>query len=93
MSPLEKPRRSGGDVTPRSRLIGLIGANIMSSLSPALHEDALTAAGIRGYYHLMDIDRLPGRRLEDLFAAVKAAGFNGVNVTFPCKQAVIALLD
>jgi shikimate dehydrogenase len=41
----------------------------------------------------MDLDRLPGRRLEHLVAAVKAAGFDGINVTFPCKQAVIPLLD
>jgi shikimate dehydrogenase len=88
-------RASTGDgrMTPPSCLIGLIGANIMGSLSPALHEDALKAAGIRGHYHLMDLDRLPGRRLEHLFEAVKTAGFDGVNVTFPCKQAVVSLLD
>jgi shikimate dehydrogenase len=77
----------------RRSLVGLIGANIMSSLSPALHEDAFAAAGVHGYYHLMDLDRLPGRRLEHLLEAAKAAGFDGVNVTFPCKQAVIPLLD
>jgi len=74
-------------------LLGLIGANIQKSLSPALHEDACTARGMRGHYHLMDIDRLPGRRLEDIVAAVRNAGFLGVNVTFPCKEAVIPLLD
>lgn len=74
-------------------LVGLIGANIMRSLSPALHADAFAAAGIDGYYHLMDLDRLPGRRLEDLLAAARTAGFAGLNVTFPCKQAVIPLLD
>ncbi len=78
--------------TPR-RLVGLVGTNIMRSLSPALHEDAFAAAGIHGYYHLMDLDRLPGRRLESLLTAVKAAAFDGINVTFPCKQAIIPLLD
>lgn len=63
----------------RRSLVGLIGANIMSSLSPALHEDAFAAAGIRGHYHLMDLDRLPGRQLEHLVTAVKAAGFDGTN--------------
>ena len=57
----------------RRSLVGLIGGNIMSSLSPALQEDAFAAAGMRGHYHLMDLDRLPGRRLEHLVAAVKAA--------------------
>ena len=36
------------------------------SLSPAICADAFAAAGIDGYYHLMDIDRLPGRQLEDV---------------------------
>ena len=78
---------------PANCLVGLIGANITKSLSPALHEDAFAAAGIRGHYHLMDLDRLPGRRLEQLLAAVKTAGFAGVNVTFPVKQAILPLLD
>ena len=42
----------------RKVLIGLIGANIMGSLSPALFADAFAAAGIDGFYHLMDVDRL-----------------------------------
>ena len=74
-------------------LVGLIGANIQKSLSPALHEDALAAAGIHGHYHLMDLDRLPGRRLVDLLAAVRTIGFAGVNITYPCKQSVMPLLD
>jgi shikimate dehydrogenase len=74
-------------------LIGLIGANIMKSLAPALHIDAFAAAGITGHYHLMDIDQLPGRTLPSLLEAVKTAGFLGVNITFPFKQAVMPLLD
>lgn len=74
-------------------LVGLIGANIGQSLSPALHEDAFAAIGMVGHYHLMDVDTLPGRRLEDLLAAARTAGFAGVNVTFPFKEAVIPLLD
>ena len=77
----------------RKVLVGLIGANIMSSLSPALHIDAFAAAGIDGYYHLMDVDVLKGRDLRRLLDAVKTAGFAGTNVTFPYKQEVLALLD
>lgn len=77
----------------RRVLVGLIGANIMKSLSPALHADAFVAAGIDGYYHLMDIDHLPGRQLPQLLDAVRTAGFSGTNVTFPFKQDVLALLD
>lgn len=74
-------------------LVGLIGANIQKSLSPILHEDACAAAGIRGHYHLMDLDLLQGRRLADLLDAARAVGFAGTNVTHPCKEAVVPLLD
>ena len=74
-------------------LVGLIGRNILKSLSPALHEDAFAAAKLRGHYHLMDLDTLAGRRLADLLAAARTAGFAGLNVTYPCKEAVIPLLD
>jgi shikimate dehydrogenase len=77
----------------RRVLIGLIGANIMGSLSPALFTDAFAAAGIDGFYHLMDVDRLRGRRLPQLLDAVKAAGFAGTNITYPFKQDVLPLLD
>lgn len=74
-------------------LVGLIGANIQKSLSPALFEDACAAKGIRGHYHLMDMDLLPGRNLADLLLAARTAGFKGVNITYPCKETVIPLLD
>ena len=74
-------------------LVGLIGANIMNSLSPTLFSEAFAAAGIDGFYHLMDVDRLPGRPLADLLDAARTAGFAGVNITYPFKQEVMALLD
>ena len=77
----------------RHLLLGLIGANIMRSVSPALFGDAFAAAGIDGFYHLMDVDRLPERRLAKLLDAIKTAGFAGANITYPFKQDVIALLD
>ncbi len=78
---------------PAACLVGLIGANIMKSLSPRMIEDCFAAAGIRGHYHLMDLDRLPGRTLNDLFNGAKAIGFNGLNITRPCKEDIIPMLD
>jgi shikimate dehydrogenase len=77
----------------RQALVGLIGGNIMKSLSPALHHDAFQAAGIDGFYQLMDVDKLAGRSLPQLLDAARTAGFAGTNVTFPFKQDVLALLD
>jgi shikimate dehydrogenase len=80
-------------VTTRRILLGLIGANIQGSLSPALFADAFAAAGISGFYHLIDVDRLQERRLPQLLEAVKAVGFAGANITYPFKQEILPLLD
>lgn len=80
-------------MTKRRILVGLIGRNIQGSLSPALFADAFAAAGIDGFYHLMDADRLPNRRLAELLDAIKTAGFAGANITYPFKQDVLPLLD
>src|SRR4029453_19464546 len=77
----------------RRMLVGLIGAHIMGSLSPALFADAFEAARIDGFYHLMDVDCLRERRLEKLLDAIKVAGFAGANITYPFKKDVIPLLD
>jgi shikimate dehydrogenase len=80
-------------VAKRRILAGLIGRNIQGSLSPALFADAFAAAGIDGFYHLMDADRLLGRRLPELLDAIKATGFAGANITYPFKQDILPLLD
>ena len=80
-------------MTKRRILVGLIGRNIQGSLSPTLFADAFAAAGIDGFYHLMDADRLPNRRLAELLDAIKTAGFAGANITYPFKQDVLPLLD
>ena len=80
-------------VTKRRILVGLIGRTIQGSLSPALFADAFAAAGIDGFYHLLDADRLPERRLPELLGAIKAAGFAGANITYPFKQEILPLLD
>lgn len=80
-------------MTKRRILLGLIGANIARSLAPALFADAFTALGIDGFYHLMDVDYLPERRLPRLLNAIKVAGFAGANITYPFKQDILALLD
>lgn len=77
----------------RKILLGLIGANIMGSLSPRLFSEAFAAADIDGFYHLMDVDCLRERRLPQLLDAIKAAGFAGTNITYPFKQDILPLLD
>ncbi|MBD9515988.1 MULTISPECIES: shikimate dehydrogenase [Pseudomonadaceae] len=78
----------------RTVLAGLIGAGIQASRTPALHEREGDAQGLRYLYRLIDLDALgvDAGALPDLLAAAERMGYTGLNITFPCKQAVIPLL-
>jgi shikimate dehydrogenase len=78
-----------------SFLVGLIGEGIQASRSPALHEQEAADLGLRYIYKLIDLDRLGlgAEALPELLIAAERMGFTGVNITHPCKQAVIPLLS
>jgi shikimate dehydrogenase len=76
-------------------LIGLIGSGIQRSLSPKMHEQEARHHGLQLHYQLIDLDRTgsgPGD-LPVLLQAARTMGFAGLNVTYPCKQAIVPLLD
>ncbi|WPN46557.1 MULTISPECIES: shikimate dehydrogenase [unclassified Pseudomonas] len=76
-------------------LAGLIGAGIQASRTPALHEHEGDAQGLRYLYRLIDLDqlKLDSNALPDLLMAAERMNYTGLNITFPCKQAIIPLLD
>jgi shikimate dehydrogenase len=76
-------------------LAGLIGAGIQASRTPALHEQEGDAQGLRYLYQLIDLEalQLNINALPDLLDAAELMHFTGLNITYPCKQAVLALLD
>ncbi len=78
-----------------SYLVGLIGAGIGPSLSPALHEAEAGRQGLRCLYRLIDIDVLGvgPEAVGDLVRAARDLGFDGLNITHPCKQLVLGHLD
>lgn len=78
-----------------SYLVGLIGSGIGPSLSPALHQREADRQGLRYLYRLIDIDTLgvPPEAVGDLVRAARDLGFDGLNITHPCKQLVIEHLD
>jgi shikimate dehydrogenase len=84
---------SGG--SGRSYLVGLIGSGIGPSLSPALHEREADRQGLRYVYRLIDIDVLGAspEAVGELVRAARDLGFDGLNITHPCKQLVIEHLD
>lgn len=96
---LERLRESLGTLPPDrgadSFLVGLIGAGIQASRSPAMHEREGAAHSLGYVYRLIDVDALglDIERLPDLFASARQLGFTGLNITYPFKQAIIPLLD
>ncbi|MFO1271987.1 MAG: shikimate dehydrogenase [Rubrivivax sp.] len=76
-------------------LCGLIGAGIQRSLTPAMQEAEARAQGLALHYQLIDLDvtHQGPEALPMLIGAARTMGFAGLNITYPCKQAVIPLLD
>lgn len=76
--------------------LGLIGKGILNSSSPDLHMRLGRLIGIETHYELLDASqRLDARQasLEAIVGEVTAAGYRGVNVTYPFKEQAIALAD
>ncbi|ATR21873.1 Shikimate 5-dehydrogenase [Roseomonas mucosa] len=83
-------------MTPRQTVLcGLIGHGIQASLTPAMHEREGDEQGLRSQYKLIDLQvlGLGVEALPELLQAAGRMGFTGLNITYPCKQAVIPLLD
>ena len=73
-----------------TKLVGLIGDPVDHSRSPAMHNAAFRALGLPWAYLAFPV---PGDRVGEAVAAVRALGLVGLNVTIPHKQAVIPHLD
>jgi shikimate dehydrogenase len=78
-----------------SFLVGLIGTGIQASLTPAMHEREGDEQGLRYIYKNLDLDPMGvgPDALPELLLAAQRLGFAGLNITHPCKQLVIPLLD
>jgi shikimate dehydrogenase len=76
-------------------LVGLIGEGITASLTPPMHEAEAAAMGLEYEYRIFDLIEL-GRPAEDvgaLLAEAKDLGFAAMNITHPCKQLVVDIVD
>jgi shikimate dehydrogenase len=71
--------------------LGVCGWPVAHSRSPQMHEAALRACGLRDWHYLRL--PLPPELFAETVAALPAAGFRGVNVTIPHKEAALALAD
>lgn len=79
----------------RRVLVGLIGSAIQASLTPALHMKEGKEQGLSYRYELFDLDRIAGgpASFKSVLSSAQEQGYAGVNITHPCKQSVLPLLD
>jgi shikimate dehydrogenase len=71
--------------------LGVLGWPVAHSRSPAMHNAALAALGLRDFHY----QRLPvpPEVFADTVRGLPAAGYVGANVTIPHKEAALALAD
>ena len=79
----------------RSVLVGLVGAGLQASRTPRLHEREGAEHGLTYIYKVIDLDALglTVGALPEIMTAAERLGFDGLNITYPCKRAVLELLD
>jgi shikimate dehydrogenase len=78
-----------------SYLVGLVGDGVMPSLTPPMHEREGDVQGLRYLYRPIDLLELglTGESVGELLHSARNMGFNGLNITHPCKQLVLQHLD
>ncbi|MCB1310418.1 MAG: shikimate dehydrogenase [Sedimentitalea sp.] len=74
----------------RIPLAGVIGAPVAHSKSPRLHGYWLRRYNIAGFYIPMEVAQSD---LEQVIRTLPMAGFVGVNITIPHKEAVMTIAD
>ncbi len=77
-------------ITGRTRLAGVLGDPVEHSRSPRLHNHWLARYGIDGIYMPL---RVTPASFAAALAGLGAAGFVGLNVTLPHKEAAFRLVD
>ncbi|MBU1233394.1 MAG: shikimate dehydrogenase [Proteobacteria bacterium] len=72
----------------KTALYGIVGNPVAHSLSPAMHNAALADLDINGVYL-----PFPAPDIEAAITGIRGLGIQGVSVTIPHKESVMALLD
>ena len=76
-------------------LVGLIGEGIAASLTPAMHEAEAAEMGLDYEYRVLDLIDLgrPAEAVGALLTEAASDGFTAMNITHPCKQLVVDVVD
>ncbi len=78
------------EISPSTKLVGLIGHPVEHSFSPKLHNSIYSMLGLNMVYLAFDVRE---RELSYAVRGLQALGFIGFNVTIPYKEKILPLLD
>ena len=70
------------------QVFGVFGDPVSHSLSPAMHNAAISALGMDCIYHAF---RVKPEKLEKAILGAEAMGFGGLNLTVPLKEVALKL--
>ena len=77
-------------VSGRTGVFALLGSPVGHSLSPAIHNASFAQLGLDYVYLCHDVE---ADGIGEAVAGARALGYAGLNVTMPCKAAVVDHLD
>jgi len=77
-------------VSAQTKILGIIGHPISHSMSPVMHNIALSDLNLDYVYLAFDV--LP-KNLENALKGMRALNIKGINITIPFKESVIPYLD
>lgn len=77
-------------ISGKTRTLALIGSPVGHSGSPAMYNYCFEKLGFDCVYVAFDV---PLEKLDAAMTGIKALNFRGINVTMPCKSAVVDYMD
>lgn len=77
-------------ITGHTKLTGLLGSPVSHSISPLMHNEAFRMLSLDYTYLCFDVTE---ENLPEAVQGLKACGIRGFNLTMPCKNKIVELLD
>lgn len=77
-------------ITGHTKLTGLLGSPVSHSISPLMYNEAFRMLSLDYTYLCFDITE---ETLTEAVQGLKACGIRGFNLTMPCKNKIVELLD
>ena len=78
------------NITGHTKLTGLLGSPVSHSISPIMHNEAFRMLSLDYVYLCFDVTEAA---LPEAVRGLKTCGIRGFNLTMPCKNRVVELLD